>query len=145
MPEKTALLIANGLLPSSEILAECSARAAVIVCADGGANSAFMAGLQPHYVVGDLDSVSTDTCRALAGVQFVYRPSQEATDLEKTLAFAMEQEIQRVLLVGITGLRFDHQLVNLNIAEKFCDRLELEAHDDFGIGTFIRGNAQPAP
>jgi thiamine pyrophosphokinase len=143
MFEKNALIIANGVLPAPEILAECAARAEVILCADGGANSAHMAGLQPHYVVGDLDSVTAETRRALAQARFVYRPNQDATDLEKTLAFAWEQKIQRALLVGITGLRFDHQLVNLNIAEKFCDRLELEAHDDFGIGSFIRGEGQP--
>ncbi|MGH7491568.1 MAG: thiamine diphosphokinase [bacterium] len=144
MSEKTALVVANGLLPASEILAECAARAEVIICADGGANRAHEAGLQPRFVVGDLDSVSADTRCALVEAQFIYRPSQEATDLEKTLTFAVEQKVQRALLVGITGLRFDHQLVNLNIAEKFCDRLELEAHDNFGVGSFIRSEGRPA-
>src|SRR5262245_38849532 len=144
MSDQTALVIANGLLPAPEILAACAARAEVIVCADGGANRAYAAGLQPRFVVGDLDSVSADTRRALTEAQFIYRPNQNATDLEKTLRFVQEREIQRALLVGIAGLRFDHQLVNLNIAEKFCHVLELEVHDDFGIGSFIRGAGQPA-
>ncbi len=143
MPHHTALIIANGLLPYAAILAECSARANTIICADGGANRARVAGLQPHYVVGDLDSVTSETRNALSGTKFIHRPSQYATDLEKSLAFALEQQFQRALLVGVTGLRFDHQLVNLNIAEKFCDRLELEMWDDFGVGSFIRAAGQP--
>ncbi len=141
---KTALVIANGLLPAAEILAACAARAEVIICADGGANRARAAGLEPQYIVGDFDSVTADTRRAYASARFIYRPSQHATDLEKTLAFALEQEIQHALLVGITGLRFDHQLVNINIAEKFCDRLTLEIYDDFGIGSFIHATDRPA-
>jgi thiamine pyrophosphokinase len=141
--ERTALVIANGLLPASEILAGCAQRAQMIICADGGANRAHEAGLLPHYIVGDLDSVTAATCRAFAQAQLIYRPSQDATDLEKTLTFALEQKIRRALLVGITGLRFDHQLVNLNIAEKFCGRLDMEVHDDFGIGCFIRGEGRP--
>jgi thiamine pyrophosphokinase len=144
MFDKTALIIANGLLPAPEILAACVARADVVFCADGGANRAHEAGLRTDYIVGDLDSVTADTRRVFAYAQFILRPRQDATDLEKTLAFAVEHKVRRALLVGITGLRFDHQLVNLNVAEKFCDRLELEVHDDFGVGSFIRGADQPA-
>lgn len=144
-PQRTALVIANGLLPGAGILAECARRAQVILCADGGANRARAAGLAPHYIVGDLDSLSDDTRRAFAAAQFIHRPSQYQTDLEKTLAFVCEQEIPRALLLGLTGLRCDHQLVNLNIAEKFCARLELEIWDDYGVGSFISAAGRPAP
>ena len=141
---KTALLIANGLLPGAGVLAACAARAEMIVCADGGANRALAAGLEPHYVVGDFDSVTAETRRALARAQFIPRPSQHASDLEKTLDFTLEQKIQQVLLVGATGLRFDHQLANLHVAEKFCGRVTLEIHDDFGVGRFIHAARPPA-
>lgn len=144
MSEPTALIIANSLLPSAEILAACRARAAIIICADGGANRALANDLIPDYVVGDLDSVTPATSAALPNTKFIHRPSQYATDLEKTLAFAIEKKCERVLLVGITGLRFDHQLVNLNIIEKFCTQLDIETQDDYGIGSFVVAAQKPA-
>ena len=135
---RTALIIANSVLPAAHILAELRARSQLIICADGGANRAREAGLTPDYIVGDLDSISAESHAAFASAQIVHRPSQDATDLEKSLQFAVELGVERALLVGVSGLRFDHQLVNLNIAEKFCDRLLIETHDDYGAGWFVR-------
>jgi thiamine pyrophosphokinase len=134
---KTALVIVNGVLPATRILDELRARSHTTICADGGANRAFAAGIIPDYIVGDLDSMTDETRRAFSSAQIVHRPSQYETDLEKTLNFAVELGVTRALLVGVTGFRLDHQLVNLNIAEKFCDRLEIETHDDHGVGQFI--------
>ncbi len=143
MSQATVLLIANSVLPNDMILQECRRRAQLIICADGGANRALERGLLPDYVVGDLDSVTPATRAALSGAQFVHYPSQYATDLEKALTFAVERQFDCALLVGITGLRNDHQLVNLNIAEKFCRQLTIETHDDFGTGSFIIPAAAP--
>lgn len=140
MAKSTALIVANSILPNATILEECRHRADFILCADGGANRARERGLVPDFIIGDLDSIFPKTRAAFSQAQFIHRPSQEATDLEKTLEFAVERKISNALLVGITGLRFDHQIGNLNIAEKFCDRLMIEMHDDFGIGMFL--NAQ---
>jgi thiamine pyrophosphokinase len=142
MPKRTALIIANSILPADSILNECRARAEAILCADGGANRARERGLVPDFIVGDLDSILPETRAAFPNARYVHRPSQYATDLEKTLQFAVEQGFAQALLVGISGLRFDHQICNLNIAEKFCAQIEIELHDDFGIGAFL--SAQPA-
>ncbi len=144
MPKPTALIIANSILPAAAILEECCNRADLIFCADGGANRARERGIVPDFIIGDLDSILPETRAAFQSSQYIHRPSQYATDLEKTLQFAIAQGIQRVLLAGITGLRFDHQICNLNIAEKFCGRLEIEVHDDFGIGTFLNAQQQEA-
>jgi thiamine pyrophosphokinase len=144
MPERTALIIVNGLMLARPFLDACKARAEVILCADGGANRARERGIVPDFIVGDLDSITSETRAAFPNVQYVHRPSQYATDLEKTLQFAVEQEIHRALLVGVSGLRFDHQICNLNIAEKFCTQVEIEIHDDFGIGTFLAAQESEA-
>jgi thiamine pyrophosphokinase len=137
IPKRTVLIIANSILPAASILDECRARVEAILCADGGANRAHERGLTPDFIVGDLDSILPETRAAFPNAQYVHRPSQYATDLEKTLQFAVEQGFERALLVGVVGLRFDHQIGNLNIAEKFCMQIEIEMHDDFGIGTFL--------
>jgi thiamine pyrophosphokinase len=137
MPKQTALVIANSILPAAPILDECRARADLILCADGGANRARERGIVPDFIIGDLDSISPETRAAFPRAQYVHRPSQYATDLEKTLQFAVERNLQRALLMGISGLRFDHQICNLNIAEKFCSQMEIEIHDDLGVGGFV--------
>ncbi|MGH7453444.1 MAG: thiamine diphosphokinase [bacterium] len=137
MPKRTALIIANSILPTAPILDECRARAEAILCADGGANRARERGMTPNFIVGDFDSILPETRAAFPNAEYVHRPSQHATDFEKTLQFVVERSFERALLVGITGQRFDHQICNLNIAEKFCGQIEIEMHDDFGIGTFL--------
>jgi thiamine pyrophosphokinase len=144
MTKRTALVIANSILPAQPILDGCRARADIICCADGGANRAHERGLVPDFIVGDLDSILPETRAAFLQAQYIHRHDQNATDLEKTLQFAVEQGVQRALLVGITGLRFDHQICNLNIAEKFCSLMEIELHDDFGIGVFLNAKQQEA-
>lgn len=144
MPERTALIIANSLLPAASILEACRARAEVILCADGGANRARERGIVPDFIVGDLDSITPETRAAFPNAQYIHRPSQYATDLEKTLQYAVELGMQRALLVGVTGLRLDHQIGNLNIAEKFCAQLEIELHDEFGIGNFLAAQEKEA-
>jgi thiamine pyrophosphokinase len=144
MPIRTALIIANSILPSPSILEACRTRADVILCADGGANRAHERGMVPDFIIGDLDSIFPETRAAFPNAQYIHRPSQYATDLEKTLQFAAEQKIERALLVGMTGLRFDHQIGNLNIAEKFCTQLEIEIHDDYGVGTFLAAHEREA-
>jgi thiamine pyrophosphokinase len=144
MKEPTALIIANSILPAATILDECRQRADLILCADGGANRACERGVIPDFIVGDLDSILPETRAAFSNVKYIHRPSQYATDLEKTLQFAVERGCHRALLVGISGLRFDHQICNLNIAEKFCAQIEIEMHDDFGIGSFISAQKMEA-
>lgn len=134
---KAALIVANSILPADAILQDCQQQVGLILCADGGANRARERDIVPDYVVGDLDSVWPETRDAFSTAEFVYRPSQYATDLEKTMQFALELGVERALVVGITGLRLDHQVCNLNIAQKFCHQLDLELHDDYGIGRFL--------
>lgn len=144
MTQRTALIIANSVLPEPHIIAACRAHAEVIICADGGANRVREHGLVPDYIVGDLDSLTQETRHFFSRAKLVSRPSQYATDLEKALTFAVEENLARALLLGVVGLRFDHQLVNLNMMEKFCHQIDLEMHDNFGVGNFIVAHKAPA-
>ena len=46
-------------------------------------------------------------------------------------------KVELALLVGVTGLRLDHELYNLHIAQKFCVDMDIEVHENFGTGRFI--------
>ncbi|OQY29470.1 MAG: thiamine diphosphokinase [Candidatus Cloacimonetes bacterium 4572_55] len=133
----TVLIIANGLLPEDGILQKCVREADAIICADGGANQALSRQIRPDYVVGDFDSIRLETRLALTGTIFVQRPSQYSNDLEKSLHYAEDLGANRVLLVGATGLRLDHQICNLSIVQKFCARVQIIMYDDYGVGCFL--------
>ena len=137
---RKALIILNSTLPEPVRYRGALEAADVILCADGGANRAMAAGIRPHYIVGDLDSVADSVRSQLPRDAFVHRPSQDASDLEKTLDFALELGVRNATVLGVPGGRLDHQLCNLNILEKFSGRLKLLTVDSFGTGQFIRGN-----
>lgn len=83
--------------------------APTLVCADGGADTAFDLGLKPTAIVGDLDSL--DLARATgADVPVIELADQNFSDFDKAL---MGLSRQFVLAVGFLGGRFDHQLTAL--------------------------------
>lgn len=132
-----ALIIVNGPLPSRTFYEKELVKADLIICADGGANRALAASIAPHFVVGDLDSLSGDVHRKLKDTAFVHRPDQHTTDLEKALQFALEKEAKSATVIGFSGGRFDHQLTNLNILQRFSPKIQLVCIDDSGISRFV--------
>ncbi|MDQ7065150.1 MAG: thiamine diphosphokinase [candidate division KSB1 bacterium] len=137
-----ALIFINGELPQRRRYEAWLQSAELILCADGGANRALAEGIMPHFVIGDFDSLMPETRARLRNDQLVHRPSQYAPDIEKTLQFAVERGVREACIVGATRGRFDHQICNLNIMEKFCSRLQIEFVDDTGQGTFVRDRLQ---
>ena len=132
-----ALIILNALLPPKSKYQYVLEQADLILCADGGGNRALEAGIDPDYVIGDLDSVTMQTRERLPKERFIHKPSQFATDLEKTLQFALGKQVTTITVIGLIGDRLDHQICNLNILEKFSDRLSITTVDDFGSGIFV--------
>ncbi len=140
---KTALIIANGLMPSDQVVKPCVEKAHVVVCADGGANLARDRHIRPDIIIGDFDSILPETRQYFASnVREVYIPDQNRTDLEKALAYTVEMKVEKAMLVGVAGLRFDHTLDNLNVVQKFCRQIEIEWYDDFGMGLFLTPESQ---
>jgi thiamine pyrophosphokinase len=78
-----------------------------VIAADGGAELAAELGLELNLLVGDFDSITSNT---LAGIEHVERHPKEkdATDLELALAAALRLEPERILVLGGAGGRLDH-------------------------------------
>ncbi|MCA9732795.1 MAG: thiamine diphosphokinase [Deferribacteres bacterium] len=132
-----ALIIINGDLPDSKYIEPLLPQCERIICADGGANRALQHGIRPHSIVGDFDSITDETRAAFSQCDFIHKPSQYATDFEKTLQYAIDEGVTSATILGISGARFDHQLANLHFMEKFCHRIELDFVDDSGRGFFV--------
>lgn len=105
----------------------------LLLAADGGANHLASVGLRPASVVGDLDSIRPSVRAWLGDQAMVPRPDQDRTDLEKTLAFAIDERgATRVTVLAATGGRPDHAFENLALATRWGRRAAIELHGEDG-------------
>lgn len=107
-----------------------AAQAELLLAADGGANHLARVGLRPHLVVGDLDSITPETRAWIGEARIVPRPDQDHTDLEKTLALAVERGATEALILAATGGRLDHALHNLGLLGRFGKSLACEIREE---------------
>ena len=115
-PGKRIILFVNGEPPQESLVRKVLAPGDLVFCADGGAEYAVRIGLQPHRVIGDLDSISAGTLETLqaAGVRIDRYPREkDETDLELALQQACLESPETILLIGAFGGRPDHMLANL--------------------------------
>ncbi|MCH5267861.1 MAG: thiamine diphosphokinase [Lachnospiraceae bacterium] len=98
-----------------------------VVCADSGLDAAHSLGLSVDYIMGDFDSVSSETLRAYQSGEikqskkptFVQYPkAKDFTDTQMVLEWILEQGAEEITILGATGGRLDHFLSNLNILMK---------------------------
>lgn len=87
----------------------------LIVCVDRGVEHCMALGLLPTLLVGDFDSASepvlTDT-RLDDVPRKVYSSDKAASDLELTLDILCAEQVDCVVIVGVSGGRTDHMLFN---------------------------------
>lgn len=111
-----AVIIANA--PDLELAAylELIAQADLLIAADGGAVPLLRAGLTPHVLIGDLDSLDATSQQELAacGVEIQRFPrAKDETDFELALLLAAERGAERIDVLGALGGRWDHTLANV--------------------------------
>ena len=111
-----AIIIASGHSTEDLDQQEWIEEGDLLIGADGGAGQALRWGLVPHFVIGDMDSLSERARQALEaqGAKFEDHPrAKDETDLELALSFAAEQGAQEIIIFGALGGRLDHTLSNL--------------------------------
>ena len=128
----TAVILGNGEPPSRELLAGLMASRPLLLCADGGANTAADCGCVPDFVVGDLDSVRDDIRRAVPADRLLRVDADNTgTDMQKVLRQAVQLNVTDATLLGFTGRRTDHTLWNLSLLKTFGDAMDLRIVDDY--------------
>ncbi len=134
-----ALLIGNGETVSPRLLKQLAAQADYVLAADGGADKALQCGVTPNGVIGDLDSVSARTKKQLAS-RILHVPTQDNTDLEKTLLWLNKNRFTHVTLVGFVGDRWDFAIGNLLALTRFARKLQIcVAGNKWRIFPLVRG------
>ena len=104
------------------------------VCADGGATRLRDLGIEncpaPHFVVGDLDSVTRETLDYFQtkGTKIVdLSPDQDTTDLDKCYRVVQEhtdlwdRETDVLLILGGFGGKWDREMSNLHVMLKYSE------------------------
>lgn len=111
----TALIFASGDRPHTSIIEDLPP-ADLVVAADGGYESALALGFTVDVVVGDLDSGASGDLPDDLVVER-YPRDKEATDLELAMDLVARRSPDRVVVVGGSGGRLDHELAT---AELLC-------------------------
>ena len=127
---RSALIVGNGEPPPRALLEEF-AGSDLLLCADGGAHVALRCGLQPDFVVGDLDSLGSETSSSIPTECLIaVDPEGDlSTDGRKVLDHAVELGVTEAVLLGFTGRRVDHLLWNLSLLKTYRRRLALRMID----------------
>lgn len=123
--EKKCVILANGDVPDKERIAYLqSVGHDLLICADGGANSAYKLGIVPDVIIGDFDSVKEEVLKYFKDKsEIIHSTSQFSTDVEKALTYAIDKGYGKAVFMGATGDRLDHTFCNMGITLKFYDRI----------------------
>jgi thiamine pyrophosphokinase len=151
MQTHRAILFINGKLGSLKGVQAFLAPDDFLVCVDGGLRHMQKLGLQPHLVIGDLDSISRAGLHQLQkkGVRIERFPvDKNETDLELAILAVVAEGYRTIRIVAALGGRLDQTLGNLFLISRpelsDCDlRLDDGVDEVFIIRNmgFISGQA----
>jgi thiamine pyrophosphokinase len=113
---RTVTIIASSPEHDLELIRREACSSHLVLCADGGYSLCCRAGLIPHVVVGDLDSIAPHDLALLEGrpIEVLRHPrDKDESDLELTLLEAHRRGAKIVRILAALGGRLDHSLFNL--------------------------------
>lgn len=131
--QEPALIIANGLPCSKDLLSQLLEWSPHIVVLDGALNSVIDLGIKFDVVLGDFDRQSTSQISAILPPhsRLLHLPNQDKTDLEKGIEYLIENGYNAVNIVWATGKRSDHFVNNIAILARYQSRITMTMLDDF--------------
>ncbi len=104
------LLFIGGTGPAPELLEECRRTAELVAAADRGVETALRLGIEPDFVVGDMDSLTDASVleRFSPDRVFVYPTDKDETDTEIGLRMLRHRGCTAITIAGGGGGRLDH-------------------------------------
>lgn len=113
-----AVIAVNGKIDDYAELARLLRPDDYLIGADGGTLHLLTVDRWPNVVVGDLDSLPSETVASLLAAAVPverHKPDKDQTDLELALERALQDGASEIVLVGALGGRLDQTLANLLI------------------------------
>ncbi len=120
-----AVVLCDGPPPPPEVLQYWLDGADLFVCTDAAGYPYDRLPRRPDVVIGDFDGLAGRLISGRDGPKLLRVDEQETSDSEKALLFLVDQGFAEAVLAGATGWRLDHTLHNINLLERFADRLRL--------------------
>jgi len=109
------VIIANGSITGINFHKKLLEDADLIICADGGANTAKKMNIRPDYIIGDFDSADSSILDFFKdqNTNIIKDQNENKTDLELALSLAESLDPREILIIGAFGDRIDHTLANI--------------------------------
>jgi thiamine pyrophosphokinase len=88
---------------------------------DRGLYTLIKSGIVPEQAFGDFDSISSEERKEVEAsgcLLNTYPAEKDETDLELAINWALTQREQEIVLLGCTGGRLDHELINIQMLLK---------------------------
>lgn len=140
------VIFANGRLPNPEAARSLLLPDDFLLGADGGTRHILALGLTPALVVGDLDSLDSETLKQLrgAGVKIEEYPrDKNETDLELALDHARALDPTAILVVAALGERLDQTIGNLALlTDARLSTFDIRLDDGVEQALFCRDRAR---
>ncbi len=138
-----AVIIAGGAPPSKKLITNELNKHTIIIAADSGANILWQYKITPHYIIGDLDSVTYKALNFWLNKNVIVEPyptAKNLTDAELAFKKAAKLKVKVITFLGcLGGDRVDHLLGGLGLLGK-CATLKIAADikDDYQIITLLK-------
>jgi thiamine pyrophosphokinase len=124
LPDKNIFDLVNGL---------------PILAADGAAIRLIEKGIEPDFIVGDLDSFySSDLSKNIDQSKIICIPDQETNDFNKSIDFAISKGWKNIIIFGIHGGELEHTLNNWSVFMKYSGSFNLCIYDEGRYGFTLR-------
>lgn len=116
------LIVGSGSLSDIGFLRKRYEWADLVIAADGGSLYLDNAGLAPHVLLGDFDSLPGPVLQKLKGNESIeiitFQPEKDYTDMELAVDLALERGAYEIVMVGASGIRLDHTIANIHLLYK---------------------------
>ncbi|MBN1620162.1 thiamine diphosphokinase [candidate division WOR-3 bacterium] len=107
----------SGVKLKKEILLKEISGADIIIAADGGYRALEEIGIEPHFLIGDMDSLSYENIPDKT-VKMISPEQKDKSDSELAVDFALTKKPDLIVLVNAFGKRPDHLFSNLTLLLK---------------------------
>nr|WP_321487218.1 thiamine diphosphokinase [uncultured Draconibacterium sp.] len=130
--ESKTVILCDGSFPKHPTPLSVLKNAQQIICCDGAADKLIEYGMEPTFIVGDIDSVSEKTKTNFAD-RIVLNTDQETNDQTKAVEFVQNRGAKNVIILGATGKREDHTIGNISLLLDYAEKLEVLSISNSGI------------
>lgn len=144
LDREVAILVVAGIPPRETFLREVLRKLDYqrFYAADGGANILKEVDVLPDVIVGDLDSISSDSKAYYVdkGVRLETFPREkDFSDTELALDYLLKEGQKEVIVLGALGGRADHHLANTFLLPAFGRRgMNLHLLDECNLISYIK-------